>query len=71
MTLDISVLIPHNSAVLVIEATDATEQNCARHSRRLRAISQHTNSYRHVPCFGSTDNMAPGRCLQMWPTSPL
>jgi hypothetical protein len=69
MTLDISVLIPHNSAVLATAATGGTERNWGKRSRPLVAISQHTNLRENASCCGLMANTALGLCSPTWQLS--
>jgi len=59
------------SAVLAIEATDATGRNCVRASRPSVGISRRISSRENAPCSGSMANRAPGLCWWTWLASPL
>ncbi len=58
MTLDISVLIPHNWPLLEILATASTEQNCIGQWRPSKAISRRTATPKSVPSCAWMGNMA-------------
>jgi hypothetical protein len=58
MTLDISIFIPHNSAVSAIEGMGAIGKNCAGRSPPLVGIWRPISSYQNVQYSGSTANMA-------------
>ncbi|WP_236038570.1 hypothetical protein [Ktedonobacter robiniae] len=63
--------VSSGSAPLATEATGSTGRNCGRAKPPSVVTRLSISSRANAACFGSTDNMAWGPCLQTWLASPL